>query len=63
VVDRVNLALRNALKEPRVVGRLNDLGSPPEPEARQTPEAHRAHLEAEIARWRPILQAAGQFAD
>ncbi len=63
VVDRVNLALRNALKDSRVLGRLNELGSPPEPEARQTPEAHRAHLEAEIARWRPILQAAGQFAD
>jgi tripartite-type tricarboxylate transporter receptor subunit TctC len=63
IVDRINLAMRNALKDPRVVGRLNELGSPPEPEARQTPEAHRAHLAAEIERWRPILLAAGQFAD
>jgi tripartite-type tricarboxylate transporter receptor subunit TctC len=46
-----------------IVQRLNELGSPPEPEARQTPAAHRAHLVAEIERWRPILQAAGQFAD
>lgn len=63
VVARLNAAMRVALRDARVVGRLNELGSPPEPEERQTPEAHRAHLAAEIARWRPILQAAGQFAD
>lgn len=63
VVARLNQALRVALRDPRVVQRLNELGSPPEPESRQTPEAHRAHVAAEIAKWRPILQAAGQFAD
>lgn len=63
IIDRANQSLRTALRDPRVVARLNELGSPPEPEARQTPEAHRAHLAAEIERWRPILQAAGQFAD
>lgn len=63
VVARLNQSLRVALRDPRVVGRLNELASPPEPEDRQTPAAHRAHLIAEIERWRPILQAAGQFAD
>ena len=63
VVARLNQALRFALRDERVVARLNDLASPPEPVARQTPAAHRAHLVAEIERWRPILQAAGQFAD
>jgi tripartite-type tricarboxylate transporter receptor subunit TctC len=63
VIDRVNAALRTALRDERVVTRLQELGSPPEPASRQTPEAHRAHLVAEIERWRPILQAAGQFAD
>lgn len=63
IVQRLNQALRTALRDPRVVGRLNELGSPPEPEDRQTPAVHRAHLVAEIERWRPILQAAGQFAD
>jgi tripartite-type tricarboxylate transporter receptor subunit TctC len=63
VVARLNGALRAALRDARVVSRLNDLGSPPEPEARQDPQVHRAHLVAEIERWRPILQAAGQFAD
>lgn len=63
VIERLNASLRAALREPRVVTRLNELGSPPEPEARQTPEAHRAHLIAEIERWRPVLLAAGQFLD
>ncbi|WP_270933218.1 tripartite tricarboxylate transporter substrate-binding protein [Falsiroseomonas oryzae] len=63
VIDRLNAALRVAIQDPAVVARLNDLASPPEPLDRVTPEAHRAFLEAEINRWRPILQAAGQFAD
>jgi hypothetical protein len=28
-----------------------------------TPEAHRAFLAEEVARWRPIIAAAGEFAD
>jgi tripartite-type tricarboxylate transporter receptor subunit TctC len=63
VIARLNQALRVAIQDPTVVARLNDLASPPEPLNRVTPEAHRAYLAAEIERWRPILQAAGQFAD
>ncbi len=63
VIQRLNQALRVAIQDRAVVDRLNTLASPPEPLARVTPEAHRAFLEAEINRWRPILQAAGQFAD
>ncbi len=63
VQDRLNAALRFALADPRVVERMTGLGSPPEPVARQNGEVHRAHLAAEIERWRPVLQAAGQFAD
>jgi tripartite-type tricarboxylate transporter receptor subunit TctC len=63
VIQRLNQALRVAIQDRAVVDRLNGLASPPEPLSRVTPEAHRAHLEAEINRWRPILQAAGQFAD
>ncbi len=63
VIDRLNQALRVAIQDATVVARLNQLASPPEPLSRVTPEAHRAFLEAEINRWRPILQAAGQFAD
>lgn len=63
IIERLNRALRVAIQDPAVVARLNDLASPPEPLERVTPEAHRAFLEAEINRWRPILQAAGQYAD
>ncbi|PZW44941.1 tripartite-type tricarboxylate transporter receptor subunit TctC [Humitalea rosea] len=63
IVDRVNAALRVTLGEPRLIARLAELGIAPEPQERITPEAHRAFLEAEIARWRPILTAAGEYAD
>ncbi len=63
VITRLNQALRVAMQDPAVVSRLNDLASPPEPMDRVTPQAHRAFLAAEIERWRPVLQAAGQFAD
>jgi len=63
VIERLNRALRVAVQDPAVVARLNDQASPPEPLERVTPEAHRAFLEAEINRWRPVLQAAGQYAD
>jgi tripartite-type tricarboxylate transporter receptor subunit TctC len=63
VVERLSRALRVALQDETVVRRLAELGSTPEPQERATPTAHRAMLDAEIARWRPILQAAGEFAD
>jgi len=63
IVTRLNTAMKAALADARVVARMNELGSPPEPVSRQDPAVHRAHLAAEIARWRPVLLAAGQFAD
>lgn len=63
VLERVSRALRGALRDERVTARLADLGSTPESQERATPAAHRAMLDAEIARRRPILQAAGEFAD
>lgn len=63
VIDRVGQALRAALKDPKVVQRFSDLGTTPVPEAQATPEFHRQFWQAEIARWRPLIQAAGQYAD
>jgi tripartite-type tricarboxylate transporter receptor subunit TctC len=57
VIQRLNRALRAALAEPRVIARLTELGTAPEPEPLRAP------LASEVARWRPILQAAGEFAD
>jgi tripartite-type tricarboxylate transporter receptor subunit TctC len=63
VVERLSRALQAALRDERVAARLAELASAPEPPERATPGAHRALLAAETARWRPILQAAGEFAD
>ncbi|MCK8785968.1 tripartite tricarboxylate transporter substrate-binding protein [Roseomonas sp. NAR14] len=63
VVERLAQSLRAALADPAVVARFADLATTPEPPERATPEAHRALLDAEIARWRPVIAAAGEYAD
>lgn len=61
--DRLAASLRAALADEAVRRRFAELATAPEPPERATPAAHRALLEAEIARWRPVVQAAGDFAD
>ncbi len=60
---RLTKSLQVALKDPNVVARFAELGTTPSPEADATPEALKAKLESEIARWKPIIEAAGQYAD
>jgi tripartite-type tricarboxylate transporter receptor subunit TctC len=62
-IDKLVVALRNALKDPEVVARLAELGTEPEPQARTTPEALRAHLKSEIEKWSPVIKKAGVYAD
>lgn len=63
VIDRINAALRAALKDPAVASRLKDLGAEIVPEAKQSPEGLRAWLAAEIDKWGPVIRKAGTFAD
>jgi tripartite-type tricarboxylate transporter receptor subunit TctC len=63
IIDRASAALRVALRDEKVVGRFAELGLAPEPAERAMPAAHRAFWQAEIAKWRPVLQSAGQYAD
>jgi tripartite-type tricarboxylate transporter receptor subunit TctC len=35
----------------------------PEPQENATPAALRAKVESEIARWKPLIEAAGVYAD
>jgi tripartite-type tricarboxylate transporter receptor subunit TctC len=63
VIARLNQALLVALRDEKVVARFAQLGTAPEPAERVTPAAHRAFWTAELAKWRPVLQAAGQYAD
>jgi len=63
VTERLSKSLQVALKDPNVVARFAELGTIPSSEADATPAALKAKLEGEIARWKPIIEAAGQFAD
>lgn len=62
-VERLSKSLQVALKDENVVARFAELGTAPSPEADATPAALKAKLESEIARWKPVIEAAGQFAD
>jgi tripartite-type tricarboxylate transporter receptor subunit TctC len=63
IVDRVSAALKKALQDENVVKRLAELGTAPVPDDQATPDALKKKLADEIERWRPIITAAGQFAD
>ncbi len=63
IVARLNQALVKALQDEGISRRFADLGTAPVAAARATPEIHRQFWQADIAKWRPLIQAAGQFAD
>jgi len=63
ITDKINKALQDALKDKDVVERFASLGTAPEPLNRQTPDALRAQLTSEIAKWAPIIKKAGIYAD
>jgi len=63
ITDKVNKAMQDALKDKDVVERFASLGTAPEPLNRQTPDALRAQLTSEIAKWAPIIKKAGIYAD
>jgi tripartite-type tricarboxylate transporter receptor subunit TctC len=62
-VERLSAALQVALADPGVAAKLAELGTAPSPAADATPAALKAKLEAEIARWKPVIEAAGVYAD
>ncbi|WP_170984841.1 tripartite tricarboxylate transporter substrate binding protein [Roseomonas sp. AR75] len=55
-VQRIDAALRAVLAEPAIATQLTAWGMVPGPE---TPAAFTAFVAAEVARWRPVVQAAG----
>jgi tripartite-type tricarboxylate transporter receptor subunit TctC len=62
-LDKLNEALRAALKDPMVSSRFADLGAQIVPEAKQTPAGLHDWLKAEIDKWGPIIRKAGTYAD
>lgn len=63
VTERLSKSLQVALQDQNVVARFAELGTVPSPAADATPAALKAKLEGEIARWKPVIEAAGQYAD
>jgi tripartite-type tricarboxylate transporter receptor subunit TctC len=63
VVDKLAGALQAALKDPKVAERFADLATQPATLEQATPKALDERLQAEIARWQPIIKAAGVYAD
>ncbi|MGL4236387.1 tripartite tricarboxylate transporter substrate-binding protein [Tabrizicola sp.] len=63
VNDRLAAALQKALADPDVVAKMGELGTKPSSAEEATPAALKTKLEAEIARWKPVIEAAGVYAD
>lgn len=63
VLDKLNAALRAALQDPAVKQRLADLSSDIVTMDKATPAGLKTHLEAEIAKWGPVIRKAGIYAD
>jgi tripartite-type tricarboxylate transporter receptor subunit TctC len=63
VIDTLASALQAALEDPEVKSQLAGSGAQTVARERATPEALRAHLAAEIAKWGPIIRKAGVYAE
>ena len=63
VIDKLAAALQGALKDEKVIARLADLGAEPVSQEAATPAALDKYLADEIAKWKPVIEAAGVYAD
>lgn len=63
VTDKLNAALRVALKDPEFVKRQEALGAVIITDARLGGPEHKKFVESEINKWGPVIKAAGQYAD
>ena len=62
-LDKINAAVRVALKDPMVMQRMTDLGAELVPDSKLTPDGLRSWLKSETERWGAVIKAAGQYAD
>jgi tripartite-type tricarboxylate transporter receptor subunit TctC len=63
VVAKLAEALATALADPNVVRRFAELGTAPVPPEAATPQALQEKLLSEIDRWKPVIEAAGVYAE
>ena len=63
ILDKMNAAVRAALKDPDVMKRMADLGAEIAPDSKLSPEGLQTWLRSEIDKWGPVIKASGTFAD
>jgi tripartite-type tricarboxylate transporter receptor subunit TctC len=63
VLDKLNAALKVALKDAAFIKNEEGLGAVVAADARVNPAEHKKFVEAEINRWSPLIKANGQYAD
>ena len=63
VTAKINKALKTALKDPEFIKKQQGLGAVVVTDKRTEPAEHKKFVAAEIAKWGPIIQAAGVYAD
>ena len=63
ITDKLSAALKDALADPEFVKREEALGAVVVNDNRATPAGHKQFVEAELAKWGPVIKAAGEYAD
>ena len=63
VLTQINTALKLALKDPDFIKKEESLGAVVVTDNRVEPAAHKAFVTAETAKLKPVIEAAGKFAD
>ena len=63
LLKQINDALKLALKDPEFIKKQDALGAVVVADGRVEPAAHKAFVAAEIAKLKPVIEAAKQFAD
>jgi tripartite-type tricarboxylate transporter receptor subunit TctC len=63
VVTAINNALKAALKDPEFIKKQEALGALVVTDKRIEPAEHKKFVAAEIAKWGPVIKAAGEYAD
>jgi tripartite-type tricarboxylate transporter receptor subunit TctC len=62
-LKKINDALKAALKDPEFIKKQEGLGAVVVTDKRLEPAEHKKFVAAEIAKWTPIIKAAGVYAD
>jgi tripartite-type tricarboxylate transporter receptor subunit TctC len=63
VLAQINAALKLALKDPEFIKKQEGLGAVVVADKRVEPAMHKAFVASELSKLKPVIEAAGKFAD